>query len=89
LKSNEPNSNPKQNQSLLCPVCANPLAFQITRGRKSGKPSLMMKCPRDGRHFRGFICDRDYLQRLLERLEQAKKLAEPMSFTNEELSNKT
>ena len=72
---NEQSINTKQNQSIQCPVCGDPLAFQITRSRKSGKPSLMLKCPRDGRHFRGFICDRNYLQQILERIEQAQKPA--------------
>ena len=71
---NEQSVNTKQNQSIQCPVCGDPLTFQITRSRKSGKPSLMLKCLRDGRHFRGFICDRDYMQRLLEHLEQGQKL---------------
>ena len=60
----------EQNQSLQCPVCKDPMAFQIAKGRKSGKPFLMVKCLRDGRHFRGFVGDREYVTRLLERLEQ-------------------
>jgi hypothetical protein len=49
------------------------MAFQIARGRKSGKPFLMVKCLRDGRHFRGFVGDRDYVERLLEGIEQGQK----------------
>jgi hypothetical protein len=45
------------------------MAFQIARGRKSGKPFLMVKCLRDGRHFRGFVGDKEYVTRLLDRLE--------------------
>lgn len=67
---NEPVVISKPGQYLQCPVCLEPLAFQIARGRKSGKPFLMVKCLRDARHFRGFIGDRGYVQRLLERLEQ-------------------
>ena len=63
----------RDRQSLQCPVCNDPLAFQIARGRKSGKPFLMVKCLRDSRHFRGFVGDRDYVQRLLEGLEQGRK----------------
>jgi hypothetical protein len=48
------------------------MAFQIARGRKSGKPFLMVKCLHDGRHFRGFVGDRDYVAQLLEHLEQHK-----------------
>jgi hypothetical protein len=29
----------------------------------------MVKCLRDGRHFRGFVGDKEYVTRLLERLE--------------------
>jgi predicted RNA-binding Zn-ribbon protein involved in translation (DUF1610 family) len=58
-----------QNQSLRCPVCGEPMAFQIARGRKSGKPFLMVKCLRDGRHFRGFVGDKIYVEKLLEHLE--------------------
>ena len=48
-----------------CPVCALPLAFRMARGRKSGKPFLLLICDRDGRHFRGFIADRNYLRRAM------------------------
>ena len=41
----------EQNQSLQCPVCKDPMAFQIAKGRKSGKPFLMVKCLRDGRDY--------------------------------------
>ena len=71
----EQNIPAEQRQSLQCPVCGEPLAFQIARGRKSGKPFLMVKCLRDGRHFRGFVGDRDYVQRLLEGLEQGQKIS--------------
>jgi hypothetical protein len=71
---NEPSTNTKPNQGLQCPVCGEQLAFQIARGRKSGKAFLMVKCLRDGRHFRGFVGDRDYVQRLIEGLEQGQKL---------------
>ena len=73
MTANEKNIPTEHRQSLQCPVCGEPLAFQIARGRKSGKPFLMVKCLRDGRHFRGFVADRDYVQRLLEGLEQGRK----------------
>ena len=74
MADKEQNLNPNQNQSLQCPVCGETLAFLIARGRKSGKPFLMVKCLRDGRHFRGFVGDRDYVERLLDNLEQGQKL---------------
>jgi len=73
MTTNDHSTITNQKQSLLCPVCGIPMAFQIARGRKSGKPFLMVKCLRDGRHFRGFVGDRDYVQRLLEGLEQGHK----------------
>jgi hypothetical protein len=55
--------------SVPCLVCATPLALRLVRGRKSGKPFLMLICPIDGRHFRGFITQRDYVAGVLARLE--------------------
>ena len=69
MTTNEQSLGKKPNQSLQCPVCNEPMAFQIARGRKSGKPFLMVKCLRDGRHFRGFVGDKEYVARLLDRLE--------------------
>jgi hypothetical protein len=70
MTTNEQGLGKKSNQSLQCPVCNEPMAFQIARGRKSGKPFLMVKCLRNGRHFRGFIGDQVYVRKLLERLER-------------------
>jgi hypothetical protein len=52
-----------------CLVCATALTLRLVRGRKSGKPFLMLICPVDGRHFRGFITQRDYVSGVLARLE--------------------
>ena len=52
-----------------CPVCRQPLALRIARGRKSGKTFLMLLCAEDARHFRGFINDRAYVDGVLSRLE--------------------
>jgi hypothetical protein len=52
-----------------CLVCATALTLRLVRGRKSGKPFLMLICPVDGRHFRGFITHRDYVAGVLARLE--------------------
>jgi hypothetical protein len=70
--NNEHTEEIKLNQSLLCPVCGDPLSFQIARGRKSGKPFLMLKCLRDGRHFRGFINHRPFVEGLIQNLESLK-----------------
>ncbi len=52
-----------------CMICGEPLRVALARGRKSGKPSVMLICPSDGRHFRAFINDRGYVSRVVDRLE--------------------
>jgi hypothetical protein len=54
---------------IPCLVCTTALTLRLVRGRKSGKPFLMLICPVDGRHFRGFITHRDYVAGVLARLE--------------------
>jgi hypothetical protein len=54
---------------LPCPLCQQPLALRLARGRKSGKPFIMLICPQDGRHFRAFINDQAYVRQVLEKLE--------------------
>ena len=51
---------------LPCPVCGGPLSLGPARGRKSGKPSLMLKCIAKGQHLRAFITDQDYVGRVLD-----------------------
>jgi hypothetical protein len=53
-------------QQLPCLVCGCQLAVRVARGRKSGKPFVMIICPADGRHFRGFIGDREYVGRVAQ-----------------------
>ena len=54
---------------IPCIVCGSGLTLRTARGRKSGKPFLMLLCPQDGRHFRGFINDQVYVRQVLARLE--------------------
>lgn len=54
---------------ILCLVCSNPITVKPARGRKSGKPFIMLVCGNDGRHFRGFVSDKDYLNKVFGRLE--------------------
>ena len=51
-------------QQLPCLVCGCQLAVRVARGRKSGKPFVMIICPADGRHFRGFIGDRGFVKQV-------------------------
>ena len=55
--------------SIPCRICQQPLTLRLARGRKSGKPFLMLVCPQDGRHFRGLINDQAYVKAVLARLE--------------------
>ena len=57
-------------KSLPCLICGESLSLRMARGRKSGKPSLMLVCPSNGRHFRGFITDRTYVNQVMARLEE-------------------
>ena len=54
--------------NLPCLVCRRTLELRMARGRKSGKPFLMVVCGQDGRHFRGFINDQLYVAQVLEKL---------------------
>jgi hypothetical protein len=55
---------------LRCPVCKDLLSFRIAKGRKSGKPFLMVVCLKDGRHFRGFVGDQAYVRDLINRINK-------------------
>ena len=57
-------------QSVPCLICGESLHLRTARGRKSGKAFLMLVCPVDGRHFRGFITDRTYVRQVMDRLEE-------------------
>ncbi len=52
-------------QQMPCLVCGTQMAVRIAKGRKSHKPFIMVICPEDGRHFRGFCGDSEFVQRLL------------------------
>ncbi len=52
-----------------CPVCSVPFTVRLARGRKSGKPFVMLLCAQDGRHFRAFINDQQYVSNVIERVE--------------------
>ncbi len=58
-----------EESGLRCLVCKESLEVRLAKGRKSAKTFLMLVCPVDGRHFRGFINDQDYVKGVLERLE--------------------
>ena len=51
-----------------CPVCGTALRLSTARSRKAKNPKtfLMLTCPVDGRHFRGFINDREFVSRTMD-----------------------
>ena len=54
---------------IPCLVCNGPLTVRLARGRKSGKPFVMLVCGQDGRHFRAFVSDRGYVRGVIDRVE--------------------
>ena len=59
----------KSNAALSCHLCGNDLDVRLARGRKSGKPFVLMVCPVDGRHMRAFVGDADYVRNLMDQVE--------------------
>ncbi len=56
-------------KEIVCPICSNQLSVRIAKGRKSNKPFIMLKCDKDGRHFRGFITDQGYVSKVFKDIE--------------------
>ncbi len=52
-------------KEILCLICSSPLSVRMAKGRSSNKPFIMLVCPNDGRHFRAFISDQDYIRKIL------------------------
>ena len=52
---------------IPCPVCSTALSVRLAKGRKSGKPFVMLVCPNDGRHIRAFVSDRDFVSSVIEK----------------------
>ena len=56
-------------KSIPCIICGESLTVSLARGRKSGKPFVMLICSRDARHFRAFVNDQEYVRQILNKLE--------------------
>ncbi len=54
-----------EGNSLTCLVCNGPVVIALT---KKGN-GLHFKCEKDGRHFRGFVMDKQYLQGVMRHAE--------------------
>ncbi|MEQ4489159.1 MAG: hypothetical protein AAC990_02150 [Dehalococcoides mccartyi] len=57
-------------ESIKCLVCNETMGVKLASGRKSGKPFIMLVCPKDGRHFRAFITDQNYVKQVVEKSER-------------------
>ena len=51
--------------SLKCMVCHGPVIISLT---KKGN-GLQLRCQKDGRHYRAFVMDREYVQDVIRRAE--------------------
>jgi len=60
-----------EESAVKCLVGKGSVEVRLAKGRKSAKTFLMLVCPVDGRHFRGFINDQVYVKGVLERLERS------------------
>ena len=60
---------------VACPVCRTSLWVAPAKSRKSKNPKqfLMLVCPSDGRHFRGFINDREFVREVMQKAAQIDK----------------
>lgn len=54
---------------IPCPICGTGMKLTVTTNRH-GKHAIGVHCPMDGRHFRGFINHRPYVEDVLERLAE-------------------
>ena len=59
----------KSDAGISCLVCHGSLELRVAHGRKSNKPFLLLICPVDGRHFRGFIADKEYVEKVIRNAE--------------------
>ena len=54
--------------AIRCPACEAELKV-TTSTSKTGKVALVFACPRDGRDFRAFINNRDYVRKVMDSLK--------------------
>jgi hypothetical protein len=51
-------------KTIQCPVCGGPVKFRLASSVR-GNIFIALSCPKDGRHFRGFINDPPTIEVLL------------------------
>ena len=59
-----------------CPLCSTALRMSIATSKRN-KVSIALICPINGRHFRGFIADQNYVRRVLDLLGEQRTGGEP------------
>ncbi len=59
-------------KTIHCPICSESITVRPAKGRKSNKAFIMLVCPKDGRHFRGFITDQKFVQKVLDEQSSSK-----------------
>ena len=69
-----------------CPVCSRTLRVG-TSTSKIGRVALVLVCPEDGRHFRGFINDGAYVRGVLDVLERRQNESEAEQGAKREASS--
>ena len=59
--------------NVRCPLCQTALRFSLASSRRAKvkKHFVMLVCPTDDRHFRGFISDQQFVGRLIAQTEAA------------------
>ena len=50
---------------MNCFICGEILEEVVCNGKK-GRKAIMLSCPQDGRHFRGFINDPNMVKKIME-----------------------
>lgn len=57
--------------NVRCPLCQTPLRFSLASSRRAKKKKhfVMLVCPTDARHFRGFISDQAFVGKLVAQTE--------------------
>ena len=58
--------------AIPCPICAEALRFTVTTNR-NGKHAIGLHCPQDGRHFRGFINHKPFVEDALQRMAEVEE----------------
>ncbi len=58
--------------SIPCPICTESLRFTVCTNRH-GKHSIGLHCPQDGRHFRGFVNHRPFVEDAISHMAAAEE----------------